>query len=146
MRLLGLSIAAIILLGATGCYWGYYHYGHNPYYSHGYYADYNAPRASVSYYEYDPWAPYVYRDYTPYEYRTVTHRYPYYPAYYPTRYYRYDRRHDDRYDRRYDSRHDRHHPHGSGSFLGKLRPGSAPSPTPAVTPPSSSGSFLRKFR
>ncbi len=137
MRLLGLTLAAIILFAVSGCYWGYYHYGDYPYYSRGYYEAYESPSVGITYY--DPYYPsYYYHDYygySPYYYTDAYYAYPYRPSHYyrghaPARYYYGS---DGRYYRR-----PRSSSSGGKSFLGKFRSSGGSS--------RSRGSFLRKFR
>ena len=119
MKLLGLVVLAIILLGTTGCYYGYYRYGDYPYYSRAAvapgYVSYETPYHGVTYYDpgYDP---YYYHDYYP-AYRT--YYYPRTRVGYTGWYHRPRRSYNP-----------------PSSYLRYPRPSS----------PSSGGSFLRKLR
>lgn len=134
MKLLGLAILAIILIGTTGCYYGYYHRGY-PYYSRAAvapgYVSYETPYRGVTYYDpgYDP---YYYHDYYP-AYRT--YNYPRTWVGYTGWYHRPRRSYSP-----------------PSSYHRYLRPSSYSPPSsyrryPRPSSPSSSGgSFLRKLR
>ena len=103
MRFLSFLILATILLGITGCYWGYRYYGDYPYHSRAAvapgYVSYERPYAGVTYYDpgYDP---YYYYDYYP-TYRTYypRARISYYGHYYRPQLYHGSERSYNRYPR-----------------------------------------------